>query len=307
VLEFRTVIALVALLSMLASAQAPARAPDVVYIPTPPDVVDAMLKLAGVKPGDVVYDLGSGDGRIVIMAAEKYGARGVGIDIDPQRVKEARENARRAGVADRVKFVEGDLFDADVSEATVVTLFLLPSLNERLQPKLLKELKPSARIVSHAFYIGDWISDRELIVGGRHVYLWTMANVRAEANRRRVSAVIRPITIEKTYDAVKDEAGWSFITPPVDLNDSTYLQFLDRFRELVFPDVKSHKSWFELFRILRDQRTGEYAFQYRSVEVVGATLAVSVGNVGATATWTNKAEGKTYHLAIQGNQVLFSE
>ena len=123
------------------AAQAPARKPDVIYVPTPQDVVDAMLKLARVKAGDVVYDLGCGDGRFVVSAA-KLGARGVGIDIDPQRIREASENAKKAGVAGRVKFMEADLFEADFRDATVVTLFLLPELNLRLRPKLLKELKP---------------------------------------------------------------------------------------------------------------------------------------------------------------------
>src|SRR5919109_1152283 len=134
----------------------PALARDVPYVPTPERVVDKMLELAKVGPQDVVYDLGSGDGRIVIAAARKHGARGVGIDIDPQRIKEGRDNARRAGVADRVEFREGDLFKADIGDATVVTLYLMSSVNLRLRPKLLNELKPGTRVVSHAFGMGDW-------------------------------------------------------------------------------------------------------------------------------------------------------
>ena len=150
------------------------RSPDVVFVPTPPEVVDAMLKTANVSSKDLVYDLGCGDGRIVIAAAKKYGARGVGVDIDPARIKEARTNAQAAGVADRVKFVEGDLFATDLRPATVVTLYLLESLNLKLQPKLVTELRPGTRIVSHACSMGPWTPDKERTVDGRHVYLWTI-------------------------------------------------------------------------------------------------------------------------------------
>lgn len=142
------------------------------YEPTPLPVVQAMTDLAAVNAGDVVYDLGCGDGRIVITAAQKYGARGVGIDIDPDRVKEATENTRKAGVADRVKIVRGDLFEADISPATVVTLYLLTDLNLKLRPKLMKDLKPGTRVVSHAFTMGDWKPEKTEDVGGTTVYLW---------------------------------------------------------------------------------------------------------------------------------------
>jgi ribosomal protein L11 methylase PrmA len=157
-----------------AQAQAPTRTPDVIYVPTPPEVVEAMLKVANVKAGDVVYDLGCGDGRIVVTAAQKYGARGIGIDIDPQRIKEANENVQKAGVGDRVKIMQADLFETNISEATVVTLYLLPSLNVKLMPKLMKELKPGTRIVSHAFDMGDWKPEQTLNVDGRTVYYWTI-------------------------------------------------------------------------------------------------------------------------------------
>jgi SAM-dependent methyltransferase len=156
-----------------------ARKPDVPYEPSPPEVVRAMLELARVGKDDVVYDLGSGDGRIVIAAAQAFGARGVGIDIDPQRIAEANENARRAGVTDRVKFVQGDLFTADFSEASVVTLFLWPEVNLRLRPKL-RTLKPGTRIISHVHDMGDWAPEQTIRVkvdGGareRTVYLWTV-------------------------------------------------------------------------------------------------------------------------------------
>jgi SAM-dependent methyltransferase len=145
------------------------------YVTTPGNVVDAMLKLAGVGAGDTVYDLGCGDGRIVIRAARQYGAYGVGIDINPERIREAREAARKAGVESLVKFAVNDLFDADIRGATVVTLYLLPDLNLRLRPKLQKDLKPGTRVVSHDFDMGTWKPDRELSVGGSQLYLWTIA------------------------------------------------------------------------------------------------------------------------------------
>jgi SAM-dependent methyltransferase len=156
------------------AATAQKRTPDVIFVPTPTEVVEAMLKAAKVTKNDVVYDLGCGDGRIVITAAKEYGARGIGIDIDPQRIAEARANAEKAGITDRVKFLEQDLFETDFHEATVVTLYLLPSLNLKLRPKLLKELKPGTRIVSHAFDMGDWKPEQEIDVDGRTVYLWTV-------------------------------------------------------------------------------------------------------------------------------------
>jgi SAM-dependent methyltransferase len=151
-----------------------ASASDVPFVPTPDAVVARMLTLAKVGPKDVVYDLGSGDGRIVITAARKHGARGVGIDIDPERIKEARANARKAGVAGRVEFREGDLFKADISAASVVTLYLLPSVNLQLRPKLLSELKPGTRIVSHGFDMGDWQPAATAKVGGSTVYYWVV-------------------------------------------------------------------------------------------------------------------------------------
>lgn len=147
---------------------------DVPYVPTPQAVVDAMLKVAKVGKNDVLYDLGSGDGRIVNTAAQKFGTQGFGIDIDPQRIKEANENAQKAGVTDRVKFVQQDLFKTDFRKATVVTLYLLPEINLRLRPKLLSELKPGTRIVSHAFDMGDWKPDQTLTVEGKTIYYWVV-------------------------------------------------------------------------------------------------------------------------------------
>jgi precorrin-6B methylase 2 len=154
---------------------AQSRPADVVYIPTAPDVVAAMLSMARITSSDVVYDLGSGDGRIVIAAVKDYGAaRGTGVEIDPVRVVEANANARQAGVSDRVQFVQGDVLETDVSQATVVTLFMSPAINLKLRPKLMAQLKPGSRVVSHAFDMGDWKPTDARTIRGRMVYLWTI-------------------------------------------------------------------------------------------------------------------------------------
>jgi ribosomal protein L11 methylase PrmA len=152
------------------------RDPDVIFVPTPQSVVDAMLRLAKVTKDDVVYDLGCGDGRIVITAARQFGARGVGIDIDPQRIKESTANAVVAGVTDRVMFRQADIFadSTNLSDATVVTLYLLPSLNVKLLPKLRRELKPGTRIVSNSFDMGEWQAEQTMEVDGRTIYFWTI-------------------------------------------------------------------------------------------------------------------------------------
>ncbi len=154
------------------------RTPDVQYVPTPNNVVAQMLRLTEVTKKDVVYDLGCGDGRLVITAAKRFGARGVGIDIDPQRISESRVNARKAGVTDRVQFLQQDLFEADIREATVVTLYLLPKLNIQLRPKLLRDLRPGTRVVSHDFDMGEWQPDQTVQVKGpsrqHSVYYWVI-------------------------------------------------------------------------------------------------------------------------------------
>lgn len=150
------------------------READVVFVPTPQAVVDLMLELAQVTKDDVVYDLGSGDGRIPITAAKKYGASAIGFEINPELVLEATENAHAAGVDDKVRFYQQDLFKTDLSEASVVTLYLLPSLNLELRPKLFKELKPGSRVVSHSFDMGSWQPDRVEQVNGRTVFFWTI-------------------------------------------------------------------------------------------------------------------------------------
>lgn len=157
------------------SAQQPAREPDVVYVPTSYEVVAEMLQMGSVQAGDVVYDLGCGDGRIVIEAAKKFGTRGVGIDIDPQRIREARANAKTAGVEHLVTFHVADLFETDISEATVVTLYLLPELNRRLIPKLKQQLRPGSRVVSHDFDMGrDWPAEQSKRIGDDEIFLWTI-------------------------------------------------------------------------------------------------------------------------------------
>lgn len=157
------------LLGFWATSQAQMRTPDVEYVPSPPDVVIEMLNVAGVTKDDVVYDLGCGDGRFVITAAQTFGARGVGIDIDPVRIRESNENARKAGVAERVTFTVGDLFKTDLREATVITLYLLPELNVALRPRLL-ELRPGTRIVSHEFDMGEWTPDKKGVVKNATFY-----------------------------------------------------------------------------------------------------------------------------------------
>jgi SAM-dependent methyltransferase len=155
-----------------AAGQHPKRPPDVYFATTSQAVADAMLALAQVKPPDIVYDLGSGDGRIVILAAQKYGARGVGIEIDPRLVAVSRQVAREGGVADRATFIEGDVFETDISKATVVTLYLSPGMNRDLEPKL-RKLRPGTRVVSHQFDMGPWKPDRTIPADdGTNLYLW---------------------------------------------------------------------------------------------------------------------------------------
>ncbi len=167
------------------SANSPAPSPtvklDVPYVPTPDEVVAEMLRVANVRKDDILYDLGSGDGRIVITAAKKFGTRGVGLDINPQRIKESNENAQKAGVTDRVKFTQGDLFATDLSEATVVTLYLLPDVNMKLRPKLL-QLKPGTRIVSHNYDMGDWEPEKTIEVDEHFVYYWVVPERTASKN-----------------------------------------------------------------------------------------------------------------------------
>jgi len=168
------VTSLVTAAAIFAQSTAPARTPDVPFVPTSHELVVEMLKLANVTKNDVVYDLGCGDGRIVITAAKDFGAHAVGVDINPERIKESNENARKAGVAEKVKFVEGDLYTAEIKAATVVTLYLLPNVNLKLRPRLLSELNPGTRVVSHSFDMDDWKPEKEVEVEGSRLYLWTI-------------------------------------------------------------------------------------------------------------------------------------
>ena len=168
----------IVLCTLWGTGHAQTRKPDVEYVPTPEHVVAAMLELAGTQSTDVVYDLGCGDGRVVIAAAKEYGARGLGVDIDPARIEESRANAKAAGVADRVRFEQQDLFEMDIREATIVTLYLLPQLNRKLRPKLLSDLRPGTRILSHDFDMGEWQHDQVIRLPGlayeHTVYYWVV-------------------------------------------------------------------------------------------------------------------------------------
>jgi SAM-dependent methyltransferase len=167
------------------------RGPDVIFVPTPPETVDEMLRQARLKKGDVLYDLGSGDGRIPIAAAKQYGVRAVGIDIDPKLVEEARESARREGVENLVSFRNEDMFTADVREANVATLYLSNTLNVMLRPKLLRELRPGSLIISHDFLMGDWLPEKSVRVPWKNlyrtVYVWTVPQGGVYKKRRLIT------------------------------------------------------------------------------------------------------------------------
>lgn len=173
---------------------------DVPYVPTPKETVDEMLRMAKVSGDDIVYDLGSGDGRIVIAAAKQYGARGVGIDIDPTRIAEANENAKTAGVTDRVRFIQGDLFNADIREATAVTLYLLRSVNMKLRPKLLADLRPGTPVVSHDFDMGEWEPEEHKLIGDDDVYVWIIpAKIDGKWSWKGSDGVTRTATIAQEF------------------------------------------------------------------------------------------------------------
>jgi len=161
--------------------------PSPVYVPSPQEIVDEMLKFANVTKDDVVFDLGCGDGRIVISAA-KLGARAIGVDINPERIKESNENAEAAGVTDRVKFINQDLFEADISSATVVTLYLLPARLAKLRPKLWKELKVGTRIVAHDFDLDDWKPDQTMELEGHRLFFWTVKEAQKNGEYEKQTA-----------------------------------------------------------------------------------------------------------------------
>ncbi len=202
---------------------APARQPDVHFVPTDTTKVREMLAAAEVGPEDLVYDLGCGDGRIVIAAVKQHGARGVCVDIDPVRIKESRNNADTAGVTQRIEFIEGDLFEQDLSQASVVTLYLLPSLNERLRPKLFKELRPGTRIVSNAFDMGPWKADRTLNIKTfsgmqSYAYLWILpADVSGEWQVKPGGGSGKAFTLdlEQKFQEVSGTATWGGKATPI--------------------------------------------------------------------------------------------
>ena len=236
---------------------------DVPFVPTPPEVVDEMLRLAGVKSGDVLYDLGCGDGRIVIAAAKRFGVRAVGIDIDPVRITESNDNAAAAGLAGKVRFVQQDLFEADFREATVVTMYLLTSVNLRLRPKLLAELRPGTRLVSHSFDMEDWKPDRTSVVttaygDERDVHFWIVpANVTgtwrwelADASGARRLELEAGQVFQAVSAAVK-EGGF-----PADVDDIVLAGDLIRFRVASEEDGRLASFLYE-GRVLGDTITGQ--------------------------------------------------
>lgn len=181
---------------------------DVPFVPTPQEVVDRMLEMADVKPNDYLIDLGSGDGRIVISAVRDRNVKqALGVDLDPQRISEARENAHRAGVADRAKFKQGDIFETDFSDATVLTMYLLQTVNERLRPTILKELAPGTRIVSHAFDMGEWQPDQTDSVGGRIVYMWIVpARVQGQWQLKTNDGEDVPVSLIQAHQKIQGTA-----------------------------------------------------------------------------------------------------
>lgn len=194
------------------------REPDVIFVPTPQNVVDTMLKMADVKSGEMVYDLGCGDGRIVITAAKDFGARGIGVDIDPKRIAESRENATKAAVSDRVQFRQTDLFTMNFADADVVMLYLLPALNVRLRPRLLDELKPGTRVVSHAFMMGEWEPDNRAEVGNpaKSVYFWRVpAKVEGDWKVRLPGGETGTLSLKQEFQKVSGTLKQGSRTIPV--------------------------------------------------------------------------------------------
>lgn len=188
---------------------------DIHFVPTPQPVVDRMLELAKVQKDDFVIDLGSGDGRIPITAAQKYGVRALGVDLDPQRIAEARANAEKAGVTDRVKFEQQNLFETDIGQAQVLTLYLLPEINMRLRPRILELMKPGSRVVSHAFDMDDWAPDVFETLEGRRVYMWTVPKKAAGRWPVEHNGRVVHVDLEQRYQLVTGSATVEGRTVPV--------------------------------------------------------------------------------------------
>jgi len=235
---------------------------DVPFVPTPPEVVDEMLRLADVKAGDVLYDLGCGDGRIVIAAAKRFGIMAVGIDIDPVRITESNENAVQAGVTDKVRFIQQNLFEADFRDATVVTMYLLTSVNLRLRPKLLAELKPGTRLVSHSFDMGEWTPDKTSVVttsydDQRNVHFWVIpANLTGRWEWELADGVGRrhytfqAIQKFQAVDATATSGDW-----PLTVDDVVLSGDLIKFRLVAEADGKMTSFLYE-GQVLGDRITG---------------------------------------------------
>jgi len=266
-----------ALLAPAADLAVQDRPLDVPYVPTKFPVVDEMLKMANVTKADILYDLGCGDGRIVIGAAQKYGAKGVGIDLDPDRIAESRENARKAGVADRVTFMEGDLFLADFKEATVLSMYLLTSVNLKLRPRILRELRPGTRVVSHNFGMDDWKPDAASVVTVddiRHdVFLWIVP-----ANASGVWTWTMPLGGRNVEARMTVEQKYQFPTAAVKLNGT----------EAALKDVKLRGDRLTfLLEAPVDGKPQTFAFQGRIAghEIAGQAKATAAGQ-NQTWPWT---------------------
>lgn len=210
----RPAAAIIAMFLMMTSS--PATAKDVPYVPTPQEVVDKMLQMAEVKKGDYLIDLGSGDGRIVITAAQRYGATGFGVDIDPERIEESTQNARFARVDDKVKFIQADLFKTDISKADVLTMYLLPQVNLKLQPVILEKLRPGTRVVSHAFDMGEWKPDATANVEGRQVFRWTVPAKVSGSWRLDASGGGQTLNLRQTFQTVEGDLDGAKVSGRLD-------------------------------------------------------------------------------------------
>lgn len=246
---------LVLLLATVAAAQnrQKLRAPDVIFVPTPQVVVDEMLRMAKVSSDSMVYDLGCGDGRLVITAAKQYGARGIGIDIDPQRIRESNENATAAKVTDKVKFVLGDLFQFDFHEATAVTLYLLPDLNVKLRPTLMSQLKPGTPVVSHDFDMGEWTPDESKTVEAEDrahsVYLW-----------------IVPAQVQGVWQ-------WTMVQPGT--NDRYALMLKQQFQKITGTvTINGKENLVTNLKLVADKLSFDTAYNHFDGQIDGARMAL---------------------------------
>jgi len=274
------ILALAGLLSLLVvSGFAQKRLPDVHFEVTPQRIVEEMLQMAEVTKDDIVYDLGCGDGRFVITAAKKYGARGIGIDIDPERIKESYQNARLAGVNDRVKFKEGDLFETNIREATLVALYLLPDLNLELRPRLFRELKPGSRVVSYKFDMHDWPPDKMARLGSSTYYLW-----------------IIPTEVS---------GKWRWSLPSAQGKDQFSMNLVQKFQEIEgmiktpFQEISPLEAYLQGNQIgfLLRHRTPEQTVEMRyggrvNGNIIHGTVEINSGPFAGKQQWTAKREGR---------------